>query len=490
MTSVAKSAICLLGPFSLLAMLLFGPNAIGTYVVGEGALRSPSMLLGGAILAMTVVELVLLFVDRVASSAGKPFAAVTAFVLPLVALALTLCSAFHVVQGALVQPLTLTLLCIAAICQIHYFTRLNALDAPSSFLSSAISFTAAILFICGVFAVLAMPSAGFAFLSLIMAGSGAFLLNDAFGFIAPAKPVREHSAETRDHLADFSAVHSDEASGYCVDEKRHVKDVVALALPLIVISVFCAFSLGQSRQEYLSELYDAYLEIPVITVMLFLVVVVAIFYKWKRQLTIDIFLVGMSIPLILTIAAMLFSYAYPNLLIASMLLLVQFLFFLYMWTSVLLIGRMISIGNTLTPGFVLLYLALYAVSMSLPAFEGFHVASSVIALVSLALLFYLLVYLASKSNQIPVSSENEVIEMGRALQRKCDEAAEAYCLSPRESELLPMLAIGLSSSAIAKRVILSDHTVKTHRYRIYQKLGIKSHEGLVEKLELVSPSSD
>jgi DNA-binding NarL/FixJ family response regulator len=47
-------------------------------------------------------------------------------------------------------------------------------------------------------------------------------------------------------------------------------------------------------------------------------------------------------------------------------------------------------------------------------------------------------------------------------------------LSPRETEVLQLLAAGLSNRAIAKDLWLSDQTVKFHLQKIYRKLGVSN----------------
>jgi DNA-binding NarL/FixJ family response regulator len=53
-------------------------------------------------------------------------------------------------------------------------------------------------------------------------------------------------------------------------------------------------------------------------------------------------------------------------------------------------------------------------------------------------------------------------------------------LSPRESEVLSLLAAGLASREIARRLGLGVRTVETHRLNIRRKLGIPSMAGLVK----------
>ena len=47
-------------------------------------------------------------------------------------------------------------------------------------------------------------------------------------------------------------------------------------------------------------------------------------------------------------------------------------------------------------------------------------------------------------------------------------------LTPREMEILSMLALGLSNKNIAKKLQISEHTVKFHISSIFTKLGASS----------------
>jgi DNA-binding NarL/FixJ family response regulator len=44
-------------------------------------------------------------------------------------------------------------------------------------------------------------------------------------------------------------------------------------------------------------------------------------------------------------------------------------------------------------------------------------------------------------------------------------------LSPRESEVLRLLAEGLGVAAVARQLFVSESTAKTHISKIYEKLG-------------------
>jgi len=53
-------------------------------------------------------------------------------------------------------------------------------------------------------------------------------------------------------------------------------------------------------------------------------------------------------------------------------------------------------------------------------------------------------------------------------------------LTPREREVLTLIAQGLTNREIAERLALSINTVKTHRLHIYQKLDLHNRAGLIE----------
>ena len=58
----------------------------------------------------------------------------------------------------------------------------------------------------------------------------------------------------------------------------------------------------------------------------------------------------------------------------------------------------------------------------------------------------------------------------RPRQIKPDALSE---LTPRETEILGLVAEGLSNGEIAERLVLSDETVKTHVSRVLTKLGVR-----------------
>ena len=62
-----------------------------------------------------------------------------------------------------------------------------------------------------------------------------------------------------------------------------------------------------------------------------------------------------------------------------------------------------------------------------------------------------------------------------------DKALAALGISPRECEVLELMAEGASNKLIARRLEISPNTVKTHAARLFEKLGAQSRTQLVRK---------
>lgn len=72
----------------------------------------------------------------------------------------------------------------------------------------------------------------------------------------------------------------------------------------------------------------------------------------------------------------------------------------------------------------------------------------------------------------------------RSLQLGPGRAVE---LTRRESEVLPLVRLGLSTRAIARRLGVADVTVRRHRSSLFAKLGVHSRQELLQLLESGGP---
>lgn len=65
---------------------------------------------------------------------------------------------------------------------------------------------------------------------------------------------------------------------------------------------------------------------------------------------------------------------------------------------------------------------------------------------------------------------------------RCAETSASFGLSPREAEVLEMIALGKNSAVIERELCIANGTLKSHTRRIYQKLGVHSREELRDLL--------
>ena len=61
-----------------------------------------------------------------------------------------------------------------------------------------------------------------------------------------------------------------------------------------------------------------------------------------------------------------------------------------------------------------------------------------------------------------------------------ESKVESLGLTPRELEILGLIAEGLSNKEIAERAFVSENTVKTHSSRVFEKLGARRRTQAVQ----------
>jgi DNA-binding NarL/FixJ family response regulator len=73
----------------------------------------------------------------------------------------------------------------------------------------------------------------------------------------------------------------------------------------------------------------------------------------------------------------------------------------------------------------------------------------------------------------PAVTRRLIAEFARQRPRPGPPAAALDALTPRETEVLRLIAEGLSNPEIAARLVVSEETVKTHVSRVLTKLGLR-----------------
>ena len=56
--------------------------------------------------------------------------------------------------------------------------------------------------------------------------------------------------------------------------------------------------------------------------------------------------------------------------------------------------------------------------------------------------------------------------------KDCDLSDDPILLTPREIEILGMIALGASNTEIAEKLFISPNTVKTHIYNLFKKINV------------------
>lgn len=83
----------------------------------------------------------------------------------------------------------------------------------------------------------------------------------------------------------------------------------------------------------------------------------------------------------------------------------------------------------------------------------------------------------------PVGEQQAVQAPEEVFQHRCEAVASRHGLTPREAEVFAMLARGRDRAYIEEALVVSRNTVKAHVKHIYAKLGIHSHQELIDLIE-------
>ena len=99
---------------------------------------------------------------------------------------------------------------------------------------------------------------------------------------------------------------------------------------------------------------------------------------------------------------------------------------------------------------------------------------------------------AAKENTTPLSLSPLSLEKYPLYQQeeraaeRVEELSRTYRLSPREQEVLALLAEGKTGRVIQQELFIAEGTFKAHTRHIYEKMGINSRKELFELLGLRS----
>ncbi len=116
-----------------------------------------------------------------------------------------------------------------------------------------------------------------------------------------------------------------------------------------------------------------------------------------------------------------------------------------------------------------------------PAFTQLSMASVVVFFIMLcAMLLY--GNNNMKSNWGSISPQDTRLTLN-VLEEACEVVAKKAKLTPRETDVLKLLAQGRNSGNISKQLVISEGTSKTHVKHVYQKMNVHSQQELIDAVE-------
>ncbi|MEG0323158.1 MAG: LuxR C-terminal-related transcriptional regulator, partial [Raoultibacter sp.] len=109
---------------------------------------------------------------------------------------------------------------------------------------------------------------------------------------------------------------------------------------------------------------------------------------------------------------------------------------------------------------------------------------SLIALLSVCALLFAYLFLFNERSVVELTVEGSEDPGGaRPFRRRCEEVAETYKLSAKETEVMILVAKGRSTPRICDELDISQGTVNTHLTHIYKKLDVHDKQELIDVLE-------
>lgn len=118
--------------------------------------------------------------------------------------------------------------------------------------------------------------------------------------------------------------------------------------------------------------------------------------------------------------------------------------------------------------------------------DAFANAACLLVIVSAAfMLFGLRGFNAdSVSEEVALPAPAEIAHYAKdVILAQCAVIAERYGLTPRETEIVELLAHGRNGVRIQEMLVISRNTYKTHIRHIYDKLGVRDQQDIIDMVE-------
>ena len=119
------------------------------------------------------------------------------------------------------------------------------------------------------------------------------------------------------------------------------------------------------------------------------------------------------------------------------------------------------------------------------AFPSWHLSQVLPIAMILVLVFVVMAfsYDSMKGSDAQDGESSPAPSAPAAWKTACDDVCKQFALSPRESEVFALCAKGRDTAYICDELCVSNHTVRSHIYHIYGKMGIHSQQDLITIVE-------
>jgi DNA-binding CsgD family transcriptional regulator len=472
------SALMLLGPFSFFSTLLFRPAVLTAYASGDPLLLTPVSSAQATIAAMLFAGIACLTVlPRI------PRCAVRVLLVVTVVAACGLAGVITFVHALAVPIVASVVLGVVGIIQIYLFAHYNSLDTTGTLLGTGLSLAIAAVLSHLLFSVTAIHAFGNACLALLAVASSVLILQQK------DRGSSGQSGCSTEEVASLGTI---------------LRGSLITGIPILLESLLAALSLGFSWNRAVFGVVGANSLFFAVGIVLGLGFVLALLWSWTKYAHADFLVFGAAFPVALALALSLADFGAAAPLLYVLAVLSEFCFLILSWSSALLLDKAPTGGGRITVFYLLVFVVAFGLSMSLANLMSEPLSQKFFSLVALAFLLYLLVY-SLKTRRQPIGTvtteadteigteiggSTNVTNMTELMRSKCAILAQDSGLSPREAELLPFLVVGMSGTAIGRRMFISPETVKTHRYRVYRKIGVSSHEELYDLFTRIGDAED
>ncbi len=450
-----RTSVLLAGPTSFILTLLFHPKMLTAYLSGDTLLYSVEVHIG-IVGFITAAALLLVFAvsrNRRTFQCVVPFACVGCPVVCAVVLA--------VVQHPVIPFVVSLLLAVSCAVQLYLFLQIDSRGTPLSLSACALLSSATI----GIAALLShlcytlMPDAsrGSLLISIVMTVTGfsalqARLVGNGVGKIV-VSAFREQACRVQSRLAPF--------------------------IPPVLI---CSMSLGSAWDDFSfdSAVHDVPLFIGGVAATIGFLALLR--FRWAKSKNPDRNEVVQftMVPAAAGVCASLLSGVLDTSAVFVILVFSNLTFLALVWIEMTYLKFDDGISSSavfLLPlaSLVLLFVVSLLISPVIPP-GGNRI---IIPLVALAYLVFLVRFFQNTARQSK-SVEHRALSIDEIEDKACKMIRNDFKLSKKETEVLFYLIRGLSAPVIGKKLFISHETVKTHKYHIYQKIGVHSFEDIVE----------